>query len=265
MWLPSNGRAVGIDWSGAANAHQKVWAATLSFEGGKGRLEQIQKPFSSRGAEAVSAALGLWLSVEDFDVAGLDFCFGLEEGLVAALGLPVSGPSDMGKAIRAAFPSAELFKAAVGPEKKRSTDHAHSAPFAPTNLRMYKQTYWGLRALGACRASFPPWKHSDRRRVVEVLPANVVQWLGGRVSYKGRGLDEKRWEILGLVRASTDLDVSNNDILTIVSDAEGDALDALLAALAAASSWASAFAGAPPTAASSGEGWIFSVMERPER
>ena len=45
----------------------------------------------------------------------------------------------------------------------------------------------------------------------------------------------------------------------IVRDGEGDALDAVFAAVAASGARAEGFAGASPTAASSGEGWIYSL------
>ncbi|NTX14006.1 DUF429 domain-containing protein [Myxococcus sp. CA056] len=263
MLLPHEGRAVGVDWSGAAQAHRKVWAATLSFRGGQGHLVQLQRPFTSRGAKAVSEGLGPWLAAQVADVVGLDFCFSLEASQLVALGLPVTGPRELGQAIGEMFTSAESFRAAVGPEKKRVTEVECSAPFAPTNLRMYKQTYWGLRALGSCRGAFPPWSTSPGPALVEVLPAEVVRWLGLPKTYKGRGFEERRREILRRVRASTDLLIPDSDLLTMVSDADGDALDALLAALSAASAWASGFTGAPPTSASTGEGWIYSVRQRP--
>ncbi|NTX03833.1 DUF429 domain-containing protein [Myxococcus sp. CA040A] len=265
MWLPHEGRAVGVDWSGAAQAHRKVWAATLSFEGGQGRLQCLQRPFTSKGANTVSEGLGPWLSAQDADVVGLDFCFSLEASQLASLGLPTMGPQELGRAISATFDSAESFRAAVGPEKKRVTEVDCSAPFAPTNLRMYKQTYWGLRALGSCRGAFPPWGTSPGPALVEVLPAEVVRWLGLPKTYKGRGFEERRREILRRIRESTDLRIPDSDLLTMVSDADGDALDALLAALSAASAWSSGFTGAPPTSASTGEGWIFSVRQRPEQ
>lgn len=264
MWLPQQGRVVGVDWSGAVHAHRKVWAATLVFERGQGRLQLLQRPFTSRGAQSVSEGLGPWLAAQDANVAGLDFCFSLEAGQLTSLELPSTGPRELGQAIGARFISAEAFKAAVGPEKKRVTDARCAAPFAPTNLRMYKQTYWGLRALGTCRGAFPPWSTSPGPAVVEVLPAEVVRWLGLPKTYKGRDFEQRRREILRRVRESTELRIPDSELLTMVSDADGDALDALLAALSAASAWASGFTGAPPTAASSGEGWIYSVRQRPE-
>ena len=53
--------------------------------------------------------------------------------------------------------------------------------------------------------------------------------------------------------------ISDQDEKEILDDSEGDALDALLAVLAAAAAKESAFNGPTAEAASSGEGWIYSV------
>ncbi|AKF85865.1 hypothetical protein MFUL124B02_17775 [Myxococcus fulvus 124B02] len=264
MWLPRQGRAVGVDWSGAVHAHRKVWAATVEFEAGRARLVSLLRPFVSGGALAVAEGLGPWLSAQGVDVAGLDFCFSLEASQLQRLGLPVTGPARLGSVVGKAHASAAAFRDAVGPEKKRVTDVKCSAPFAPTNLRMFRQTYWGLRALAGWRGAVPPWSTHPGPAAVEVLPAEVVRWLGLPKTYKGRDFDERRRDILRRVRESTGLVISTSDQLTLVSDADGDALDALLAALSAASAWASGFSGAPASVVRSGEGWIYSVLERPE-
>nr|BDT33804.1 DUF429 domain-containing protein [Myxococcus sp. MH1] len=263
MWLPRQGRAVGVDWSGAVHAHRKVWAATVEFEAGRARLVSLVRPFSSGGALVVAEGLGPWLSSHGADVAGLDFCFSLEASQLQRLGLPVTGPSRLGAAVAKAHASADAFRDAVGPEKKRVTDVTCSAPFAPTNLRMFRQTYWGLRALAGWRGAVPPWSMHPGPAVVEVLPAEVVRWLGLPRTYKGRDFAERRRDLLRCVRASTGLVISTRDQLTLVSDADGDALDSLLAALSAASAWASGFSGAPASVVRSGEGWIYPVQERP--
>ena len=265
MWLPNEGRVVGIDWSGAADAPRKVWAATIVFGAGVPRLEAIRRPFSEGGAEGVSAALGNWLSSEAYDVAGLDFCFGLERGHIVSLCLPTGGPALLGQSLANSYRSPEALRKAVGAERKRVTDQERGAPFAPTNLRMYKQTYWGLRAMSGATAAVPPWRFVGARVVVEVLPAAVAKWLGCTTSYKGRGEEPKRRrsDIVALIKASTRMAVNDADAREIVEDEEGDACDAVLAALAAASAWAAAFAGAPASASASGEGWIYSAVEKP--
>jgi hypothetical protein len=200
-----------------------------------------------------------------YDVAGLDFCFGLEASHLSRLGLPTEGPSRLGREVARAFCTAEELRGAVAAEKKRDTDEKHGAPFAPTNLRMYKQTYWGLRALAETPATVPPWSFVGDRIVVEVLPAAVARWLGCAATYKGRGevANSQRKELLTRIAAATRMAVGPDDAKQIVEDEEGDACDAVLAALAAASAWAASFSGAPPSAAASGEGWIYTSVEKP--
>lgn len=265
MWLPSEGRVVGVDWSGAADAPRKVWVATIVFGAGGPRLETIRRPFSEGGAETVSAALGMYLSSERYDAAGLDFCFGLEKGHISTLRLPTGGPALLGQSLESCYRSPEEFRVAVGAERKRLTDQERAAPFAPTNLRMYKQTYWGLRAMSGTTVTVPPWTFAGARVVVEVLPAAVAKWLGCATSYKGRGAEAERQRrgLVAQIRASTKMAVDDDDAKQIIDDEEGDACDAVLAALAASSAWAAAFAGAPPRAAATGEGWIYTAVEKP--
>jgi hypothetical protein len=101
--------------------------------------------------------------------------------------------------------------------------------------------------------------------VVEVLPAAVAKWLGCATSYKGRGADaeHQRSELVARIKASTKMAMTDADAKQVIDDEEGDACDAVLAALAASSAWAAAFAGARSSAAASGEGWIYSAVEKP--
>jgi hypothetical protein len=55
------------------------------------------------------------------------------------------------------------------------------------------------------------------------------------------------------------LQVSAGDEEVMLGDAEGDALDAVLAAVAAGAARQSGFGGVPAGVAASGEGWIYSV------
>jgi hypothetical protein len=148
---------------------------------------------------------------------------------------------------------ADAFKAAVAPEKRRQTDIERRSPFCPTNLRMYRQTFWGLCALAPLVRPVPPWRFGDGA-VVEILPADVGRKLGvaEKLSARARQRAVDALAIHGIELSASDRDA-------IVADTEGDALDAVFAAVAASGARANGFAGAPSTAASSGEGWIYSV------
>ncbi len=227
--------ALGVDWSGGRAARKKVWAARVDLE--ERALLRLWRPFADCGGpEQVAAAVPRWLEEEPFDVVGFDFCFGLARSHMQQLDLPVEGPAAVGRAFTARFRSADDFKWAVGPERRRATDVARGTTFAPTNLRMYRQTYWGLRMLAGLDAPIPPWSFGERS-VVEVFPRHVRRALG---------------RALGLR-------IRPEDRAAIAQDREDDALDAVLAALAAGAALARGFVGAPPDAASSGEGWIYSL------
>ena len=236
--------ALGVDWSGGRAARKKIWAARVDLD--QGALTRLWRPFADcRDPAKVAIAVPGWLAEESFDVVGFDFCFGLAHAQLEVLGLPRAGPAALGWALAAQFASADDFKRAMGPERKRVTDLARRTTFAPTNLRMYRQTYWGLRALSGIDAPIPPWSFG-KRPVIEVFPRHVRRALGAELTPSA--------ELL-----ATGLTIAARDVATIVADREGDALDAVLAAVASGSALSRGFPGAPSLAATSGEGWIYSV------
>lgn len=255
-------RSLGVDWSGAAQAGTKVWAASIDVAAdGAGQLVSVARPFSGAlGAAGVSAGFDSWLQGQQFEVAGLDFCFGLSQDH-ALSGLPRSDPNALGQWVAKQYPDPLSFKAALGAEKRRMTDRARRAPFAPTNLRMFRQTYWGLRAVADLKVPILPWGVPGARVVVEVLPAHVAAAVCLGHPYKGRSnaARENRRRLLLEIARVYRLAISAEAEATILADTEGDAMDAVLAAVAAAVARASGFAGVPTDAASSGEGWIYSV------
>ena len=113
------------------------------------------------------------------------------------------------------------------------------------------------------RLSIPilPWGPPGQRVVVEILPALVARTLCSGCQYKGRTGDarEARGQLLRAARTACRLAVSPEAEQAVLDDHEGDALDAILAAIAAGAAKRSGFSGVPVDAISSGEGWIYSV------
>jgi hypothetical protein len=256
------GVAIGVDWSGAKNAHRKIWAARLACRGDQGDVEWVDRPFEQRlsrpfGRDTIRRIVddfAGWLNEQEFDVAGLDFCFGLAAEHMKKLGLSTAGPASVGAQLLARYSNADVFRLDVGQEKRRATDLESQSPFCPTNLRMYRQTFWGLRALAKCALPTPPWPATGPRAVVEVLPKKVLRQL--RVSSKTTA-DDRRLAVQALEDHGVAIEASDREI--IVADREGDALDAVLAAMAAAGARYNRFNGAGATAAATGEGWIYSA------
>jgi hypothetical protein len=174
---------------------------------------------------------------------GLDFPFGLPRELVTepaweafALAFPER------------YPDAEAFRrecraAAGGRELRRRTDSESKTPFSPYNLRLYRQTYYGVRDLlhplvRDGLASVLPMQRPapDWPWVLEICPASTVKREGLPTSYKGRADGPKRAAreiILRTLEGTGRLVVeSEPSRALILDDPGGDALDSVIAAYA---------------------------------
>ncbi|MFQ5582911.1 MAG: hypothetical protein ACE5GL_00560 [Calditrichia bacterium] len=144
------------------------------------------------------------------------------------------------------YSSAENFrndcrKRSAHPEAKRLTDIESRAPFSPYNLRIYRQTYYGIRNVLA------PLILSDHARVlpmqepapgktilIEVCPASLLKREGLYSPYKGRKHTHRltREKILDYFPGKHKITIRDWSIVeTILSNTSGDALDSFLAAV----------------------------------
>ena len=176
-------------------------------------------------------------------VFGFDFPFGLPRELIR---------EDSWEHFVEAFPtryqSPEKFKedclkAAEGKELKRVTDKCADTPFSPYNLWIYRQTYFGIREVLAPMvrghlASVLPMQKAKAHVpcVVEVCPASTLKKLKLYRPYKGRDGARKK-ERVGILSALEERKlvrgVRKELRQDIVDDSGGDALDSVVAALAA--------------------------------
>ncbi|RQD82709.1 hypothetical protein D5R95_06835, partial [Methanosalsum natronophilum] len=125
-----------------------------------------------------------------------------------------------------------------GVEIKRCSETIEKAPFSPYNLRLFKQTYYGITKivyplLSKKSAAFLPMNELNKNKpwVVEVCPACTLKKISMYFPYKGRGQEElgNRIKILNYL-AENNIFVPfslKNDIL---SNYEGDALDSIIGA-----------------------------------
>lgn len=235
---------IGVDFSGAARAGRKIWLTTGETRAQKllvtgcFRSTALNEGDSSRAAAL--AALRSLVAASPGAAIGCDFPFGLPQALVDAETWEafVRGFGDR-------YLTPEAFRSSCrrrdgGHELKRATDVDARVPFASYNLRLYRQTYYGIRDLLAplvaerSAAVVPMMSpRPDRAMVLEVCPASALKRLGLYRSYKGRGsgLMDARASILDMLLARDDLDLTENDLRdVIIADPEGDALDSLIAA-----------------------------------
>jgi hypothetical protein len=236
----------GIDFSGAVNAGKKIWIANGRIEGEMLLIKDCRRadslPGSGKDRDQCLTVLKDFIKLESQAVFGLDFPFGLPghfiadrswEDFVASFPRRYENP----KRFRDACSSA-----ADGRELKRVTDSEARTPFASYNLRLYRQTYYGIsRILSplvsdslACvlpmqnRVDGKPW-------LLEVCPASTLKARNLYFPYKGRTAEHRQArtrivggiEKMGLVHG---LDPVIRNL--VVEDKGGDALDSVIAVLA---------------------------------
>lgn len=130
-------------------------------------------------------------------------------------------------------------QAAGGAELKRRTDKECHTPFSAYNLRLYKQTFYGIRDVlgplvtrGTARILPMQKPVAGRPSILEVCPASTLRQLGPALSYKGRTPEhlEARRQILQALRAR--VVVPERLTRKVLDDHEGDAVDCIVGALA---------------------------------
>ena len=143
------------------------------------------------------------------------------------------------------YSDAEAFAAAF-PDARRETDRNAKTPFSPLNLRLFRQTFHGLRDVilplvenGALALPFDELPsdemetETEKLWLLEICPASLLKKQKLYLSYKGRSTlqRENREAILQQTKERTRLKMSEEISQCIFEDTEGDALDAVLAAV----------------------------------
>ena len=116
------------------------------------------------------------------------------------------------------------------------------APFSPYNLRLYRQTYFGIRdvlspLVRSRSVSVLPMQraHEGRAWLLEICPASTLKQSNRYAPYKGRTADHRamRERVLAWLHETCSVSVYDSKLRsTIVDESSGDALDSVIAALA---------------------------------
>ena len=148
-------RIHGIDFSGAADAGRKIWITSGVIEGGCLRIESCRRAEtldgSGKSRDKCFAALQDFIEKERTGIFGFDFPFGLPEELVKENKLVGKNRwEDFVLDFPEHYGNLEEFrekccKSISGRELKRLTDRESKTPFSPYNLRVYRQTFYGIR------------------------------------------------------------------------------------------------------------------------
>jgi len=238
-------RIYGIDFSASIQAGRRTWITAGAVAPSGLRISDCRPaellPDSGRDRHTCLTALRSFLTTRTACAVGMDFPFGLPGALVEE-------PSwlEFVRAFPGRYPSPSVFKnscvsASGGRELKRETDRQAKTPWSAYNLRLYRQTYFGINHLlrplvqDNCVYVLPMQTAlPDRLWVLEVCPASTLRRAElSDASYKGstQRHASARAHILGWLdqnEVTIPLEVRS----TTLADKGGDALDSLIAAYA---------------------------------
>jgi hypothetical protein len=284
--MPERGTFVGVAWSAAQGAGNLITAATVECEPERARLAKLWRPFQDApGRLDVLERIGAWLDDEErwaerrLTVA-FDFPFSLAETHLRQLGVlrqAIAGPAALGKALSERYmpagadvgTAADAIRAEVGRDRPRVAEcYRAVVPPAGRNAQM-RRAVFGIIAMSGLEASFLPWDppRAGRPTLLEVHPPHVARVLTGTCDYRdgaGAGGPAVRAAILRALRSAARLRFEMEDAAQVVGDGQGMALDAVMAAVAAASAAQGDFAQVPHNMPRS-EGFVYSIPDEPWR
>ncbi len=246
--MTSRSRVLGVDFSGARDAGNKIWIAEADVTGNGIEIGSCMRarelPGGAIDRKGALRALAEHLAGQGHALAGLDFPFSLPRQLI-----PESRWEDFVAGFARRHPTPESFREHCnarggGRELKRRTDIEARVPFSAYNLRLYRQTYWGIREVlhpliadDAARVIPIQTPSAGRPGIAEICPASILKREGLYGSYKGRGAAprEARESIVEQLIERRLLRRPGPPIhALLLDDPGGDALDAVIAAIGAA-------------------------------
>lgn len=241
-------RVYGVDFSGAEDAGTKIWIAGGKNTGSALDFETCQPvstlPNSSTRRDQALAALRTFITQRAPCVIGLDFPFGLPQALVE------DQPwEDFARNFGTNFPNPDSMKAVCtyraiekkgARELRRATDVAAGTPFSPYNMRLFRQTYYGIRdvlapLLSSGVARVLPMQSGIEASIwlIEICPASTLKHLGLSRPYKdakGRDYRTARQALLSEITQPLGIQVPDAIMGKVRDDRDGDALDSIIAA-----------------------------------
>ena len=270
-------RVVGVDFSGARDAGKKIWIAAGESHGGAVEIEACfpacELPGASASLESALPALVEYVAGGADAAFGLDFPFGLPLALVREFG-GEPGWERFVAGFDRRFATADAFRdacrdAAGGVEIRRRTDVEAKAPFCVYNLRLYRQTFAGIKhvlrpLVRERRAAVVPFQppRPGLPTIAEICPASLLadEGLYRRHPYKGRSDDRRRGRraiVRALIGRGLLREPARSLREVLADDPGGDALDAVLAAIGAARAIRDPTCRAPRFATEAIEGRVF--------
>jgi hypothetical protein len=247
-WSWSPMAIYGIDFSGALYAGRKIWISLAVIKDGvleiKDCFRGLSLPNSGSKIDDCLSALVTFIASHKNSIFGLDFPFGLPCPIAENFGCETWNGFIF--SFRGIFSSPQEFqrncKHVFGRrEAKRTTDRESNTPFSPYNLRLFKQTYFGITEvlyplLKRASACVIPMQEiiDDKPLILEICPrSTLIREQIADKKYKGKSKEhlENRRHILKRL-TEKHVTIPGNLSRLILEDTAGDALDSVIAAFA---------------------------------
>lgn len=237
---------LGIDFSGAVTAGNRIWISTGQLNKNSLYINECfpgkDLPQSSKIRDVCYIALRRFIADQGECICGFDFPFGIPRSLVKE-----DNWEDFIINFSVYYDSPLTFKtkcndAAGNNELKRKTDEETSTPFSPYNLRMFRQTYFGIKDILAPlvidkMACVLPMQQPEQYKpwIIEICPASTLKNLNLYGGYKGnsRGARKNREHVLNEIEINGFAKVKEELWPIIIDNSGGDAIDSVIAAVAA--------------------------------
>lgn len=237
----------GVDFSGASDAGKYIWiAAGRPTQDGRLVIEDCERLSDRWGSDrdhCLALLVELIAITQGPSAFGFDFPFGVPSQLMDG-----ETWAEFVTTFGSRYPTPEAFRddyreRAGGRELKRVTDRETKTPFSVYNLRIYKQTFYGIRDILAPLvvgdlACVPPMQPPVEAKpwVLEICPASTLKTEGLTASYKGRteAHAAARRRLLEAVEQRGLVRVPPGIRDRILLDREGDGLDSVIAAIGVA-------------------------------
>ncbi|MDZ4766779.1 MAG: hypothetical protein SGI73_19750 [Chloroflexota bacterium] len=248
----------GVDFSGAQDAGRKTWICTAEMDGDALQIVSCARyqdfPGGSRATDAMTAGLCRLLIRSQPAIWGMDFPFSLPRDRIA---YPTW--DEFARHFADDYPLSDDFWHKERDSRWRQTDIETKTPLTPCNLRLYRQTYYGIRDVLAVTCVDQPirpndgdWRHddippqpvaravpmqtpsADKHSLIEICPAVTLKRLQHYRPYKGQAEERQQMRalILQYFEQHENVRVSPTLRPILISDKDGDALDAVIAAYA---------------------------------
>lgn len=237
---------LGVDFSGGSHAGKKIWVAEAALTGDLLTIAQCirgdELPASASVRETCLAALRSYVAAQGPCIIGMDFPFGIAQSLIT---------TDSWKEWVYRFPDvylsprvfrAKCLAAAGKKELKRQTERDARTPFNPYNLRLHRQTFFGicdvlLPLIRDNQARIAPMQALNPRLpiIVEVCSSCTIRARFLFRPYKGKDPRhrEARFQVVKFLLAGG-LRIPSKRLQTrLIEDEEGDAIDSVVAATSA--------------------------------